>query len=256
MVPPMSIAILVVAAGRGERLGHSMPKAFVPLAGKPILLHTLSVLNSVPEVDALLPVIASEDLDQYRTFDEEWSGLSKLCEPVFGGEERQDSVRAGLARLADDVEIVLVHDAARPLVLAEEVSRLIAKIRTSGAAILASPVRDTVKHVAAGVIQATPERGELFAAQTPQGFRRALLEEAMQKATDEGFLGTDDAQLVERIEVERIAGGDRQRAVVLPKRKKGLAMDESRGEFVQQRQVEFSIGQIDEIDADLLAQRF
>lgn len=194
----MSVAILIVAAGRGERLGYSVPKAFVPLAGKPILAHTLAVLQSVPEVDALVPVIAEQDLAQYESLQANWCALSKLRAPVFGGAERQDSVRAGLASLGPEFSIVLVHDAARPLVQVAEVSKLIAVVREQGAAILATPLRDTVKRVQGGVIVETPPRTELVAAQTPQGFRRALLEEAMRKASAAGFLGTDDAQIVER----------------------------------------------------------
>lgn len=199
----MSVAILIVAAGRGERLGYSTPKAFVPLVEKPLLLHTLAALQSVPEVDALVPVIAKSDLALYARlqseFPEAWSRLTKLRAPVFGGAERQDSVRAGLASLGREVSIVLVHDAARPLVQPSDVSKLIATVREQGAAILATPLRDTVKRVQGTSIIETPSRAELYAAQTPQGFQRALFDEAMMQAERESFLGTDDAQLVERL---------------------------------------------------------
>ncbi len=234
----MSVAILIVAAGRGERLGYSVPKAFVPLAGKPLLLHTLESLHEVPEVDALIPVIAKQDIAHYEAlcsrisgeaFTEERKGstadaarLPKLCAPVFGGAERQDSVRAGLASLGPEVSIVLVHDAARPLVQPADVSKLIAVVREHGAAILATPLRDTVKRVCGSAIVETPPRHELYAAQTPQGFQRALFEEAMAQATREGFLGTDDAQLVERlpttksVKVQVVEGSAENIKITLP----------------------------------------
>lgn len=206
----MSVAILIVAAGRGERLGYSTPKAFVPLVEKPLLLHTLAALQSVPEVDALVPVIAASDLAHYARlqseFADDWSRLTKLRAPVVGGAERQDSVRAGLASLDRNVSIVLVHDAARPLVRPGDVSKLIATVREQGAAILATPLRDTVKRVQGTSIIETPPRAELYAAQTPQGFQRALFDEAMMQAERESFLGTDDAQLVERLSTRKGVG--------------------------------------------------
>jgi 2-C-methyl-D-erythritol 4-phosphate cytidylyltransferase len=197
----MSVAALVVAAGRGERLGHALPKAFAPLAGRPLLLRALEAMAAVAAIDLVVPVVSAADRPSWRALEPELSGIAKLAPAVDGGAERQDSVRAGVEALPDDVSLVAIHDAARPLVRPEAVERVIAAARREGAAILALPVRDTVKRVQGGRILETPARSELWAAQTPQVFRIALLREALAKARAEGFVGTDDAQIVERLGV-------------------------------------------------------
>jgi 2-C-methyl-D-erythritol 4-phosphate cytidylyltransferase len=205
----MHVAALVVAAGRGERLGHELPKAFVPLAGRALLLHALEALAAAQSVACIVPVLAAADRERWRALEPAWSRIRGLAPAVDGGAERQDSVRAGLEALPGDVDWVAVHDAARPLVRPEAVERVIAAAQAEGAAILAQPVRDTIKRVGAGWILETPKRSELWAAQTPQVFRTALLREALAKARAEGFRGTDDAQLVERLGVRvRVVEGD------------------------------------------------
>jgi 2-C-methyl-D-erythritol 4-phosphate cytidylyltransferase len=195
----MRTAALVLAAGRGERLGHALPKGFVPLAGRPLLLHALARMEAVAEVERVVPVLPEGALAHYRAALAVAGPLHKLAEPVAGGRERQDSMRAGLAALPEGVEWVAIHDAARPLVSADAVRRVIAAARETGAAILALPVRDTIKRVQGGRIVETPPRAECWAAQTPQVFRVEILREALAKADAEGRLGTDDAQLVEAL---------------------------------------------------------
>ncbi len=196
----MSVAALVLAAGSGERLGHPLPKAFVPIGGKPLLLYSLETLASVQEIDCVVPVIAGVDLDRFRALD--LAGLPKLAAPVIGGAERQDSVAAGLAALSnhpfsneDEDSLVAIHDASRPWVRPAAVSRVVEVARRDGAAILAVPVADTIKRVSDGRVIATPDRAECWAAQTPQVFRLSLLREALARA--DGRVATDDAQLVE-----------------------------------------------------------
>lgn len=198
----MSVAALVLAAGRGERLGATVPKAFVLLAGRPLLVHALEALAASESLDRLLPVVSRADLGRCSALIDSLDGLDGLMSPVVGGAERQDSMRAGLAALPEDVEWVAVHDAARPLVLPGDVDRVVAAAREHGAAILGLPVRDTIKRVRDGRIRETPPRAECYAAQTPQVFRVELLREAIEKAASEGFCGTDDAELVERLGVE------------------------------------------------------
>ena len=193
----MSVAALVLAAGRGERLGGGTPKAFVPLAGRPLLWHALAAMAAAPAIERVVPVIARADLPRWERLGPELAGFAKLAAPVFGGAERQDSVREGLAALAPEIQWVAVHDAARPFVRAAAVARVVEAARASGAAILAVPATDTIKRVRAGRVLETPPRSELWAAQTPQVFRTQLLREALAKATAEGRLATDDAQLVE-----------------------------------------------------------
>jgi 2-C-methyl-D-erythritol 4-phosphate cytidylyltransferase len=197
----MSVVALLLAAGRGERLGHELPKAFVPLAGRPLLLHALEALASAPEVDVVIPVVAAAELPRLQALLAEWGPRPKLAAAVYGGAERQDSVRAGMEALPPQASFVAVHDAARALLQPAAVSRVVAAARRSGAAILAVPVRDTIKRVSAGRIVETPVRSECWAAQTPQVFRTEILREALAKAAAERYLGTDDAELVERLGV-------------------------------------------------------
>jgi 2-C-methyl-D-erythritol 4-phosphate cytidylyltransferase len=198
----MRTAALVLAAGRGERLGHAVPKGFVPLAGRPLLLHALAVMEAVAEIERVVAVVPEGALERYREAVAGAGGaLRKLADPVAGGRERQDSMRAGLAALPAGIELVAVHDAARPLVTPGAVRRVIAAARESGAAILAVPVRDTIKRVRGGRILETPVRAECWAAQTPQVFRVEILREALAKADAEGRLGTDEAELVEALGV-------------------------------------------------------
>jgi 2-C-methyl-D-erythritol 4-phosphate cytidylyltransferase len=205
----MRTVALVLAAGRGERLGHRLPKGFVPLSGRPLLLHALAVLDAAPEVERVVAVIPADAFDRYRQAIAGAGALGKLAPPVAGGRERQDSVRAGLAALPPGAQLVLVHDAARPCLRGDAVRRVIEAARATGAAILAAPVRDTIKRVVDGRVAGTPPRAECWAAQTPQVFRVEILREALAKAEADGVLGTDDAQLVEALGVEvRVVPGD------------------------------------------------
>jgi 2-C-methyl-D-erythritol 4-phosphate cytidylyltransferase len=205
----MTVAALVLAAGRGARLGRAVPKAFLPLAGKPLVVRALEAIAASPEIDQVTPVVAPADLPRFAALEPLLRALPKLTDPVTGGAERQDSVGRGLASLAGDVGWVAVHDAARPLVEPAAVSRVVCAAREHGAALLAVPVRDTIKRVAAGVVVETPARDTCWAAQTPQVFRAELLREALAKAEAEGTLATDDAQLVERLGVRvQVVRGD------------------------------------------------
>jgi len=205
----MRVAALVLGAGRGERLGEDVPKAFVPLCGKPLLVRALAALAAAPEIDVVVPVIGRDDLSRMEALESELASIPGLLPPVIGGAERQDSMTAGLAALPADVDFVAVHDAARPLVAAEAISRVVDAARSSGAAILVVPVRDTIKRVREGRIVETPDRSECYAAQTPQVFRVEVLREALEKAAAEGFIGTDDAEIVERIGVPvTVVSGD------------------------------------------------
>jgi 2-C-methyl-D-erythritol 4-phosphate cytidylyltransferase len=203
----MRVAALVLGAGRGERLRHDLPKAFVPLAGRPLILHALSALAAPDAIECVLPVVAEEDLERFRALGE--PPTPKVLAPVVGGRERQDSVRAGLAALPPGIDLVAVHDAARPAVRPDAVSRVVALAAREGAAILAVPVRDTIKRVRGGRVVETPPRDECWAAQTPQVFRVEILREALAKAAAEGRSGTDCAQLVEALGVAvHVARGD------------------------------------------------
>jgi len=208
MLRAMRVAALVVGAGRGERLAREEPKAFVLLAGRPLIAHAIETLASVAAIERVIPVVPPDWCGEVAVRLGALARHPKLAAPVPGGATRQDSVRAGLAALGDDVALVAVHDAARPLLRAQDAARVVAAATKTGAAILAVPVRDTIKQARAGAVVATPPRDELFAAQTPQVFRREWLQEALAKAAAEGRLGTDCAELVEAlgVRVELVEG--------------------------------------------------
>ncbi len=189
--------VVIVAAGRGTRMGTKESKQYLQLADKPILVHTLELFQSLDEVEQMVLVVGEADVERCRAWGEQYS-ITKLIAVAEGGRERQDSVLCGLKRLSTDW--VMVHDGVRPLVTAAEVRVCCAAAVRSGAAVLAVPVKDTIKQVSeAGVITATPDRRSLWAIQTPQAFRRVLLLEAHEQAAAEGFVGTDDAMVVERL---------------------------------------------------------
>jgi len=209
MLAAMRVTALVLGAGRGERLGCAQPKAFVPVAGRPLLAHALEALIACERVDWVIPVVPASALAQSAALLAAFDARGKLGAAVAGGAERQDSVAAGLEALPPDTDLVAVHDAARPLVRAGDVARVIEAAREAGAAILAVPARDTIKRVRDGWILETPLRDECWTAQTPQVFRVELLREALAKAVAAQRIGTDCAQLVEALGVRvRVVAGD------------------------------------------------
>lgn len=192
---PGGVVAIIVAAGRGERLGGETPKALVDLAGRSMLRRSAEALSACAEVNALV-VVAPGGFE--RIAGDEVFGTGKLRAVVKGGATRQDSVRAGLARTTDRDTVVLVHDAARPFLDADLVARVLEGVRTHGAAIPVAPVVDTIKRVKAGRIGATVDRETLGAAQTPQGFNRKTLLAAYARAARAGVALTDEAMAMER----------------------------------------------------------
>ena len=208
----MKIVALLVAAGRGQRFGGEVPKQLMPLLGRPVLRHAAEALLREGGIDAIQPVCApGEEAALAALLD----GLP-ILPPVAGGATRQESVRRGLEALAaDPPDIVLVHDAARPVVPAGTVPALLAALGTVPGAIPAMPVSDTLKRGAEGLIAETVPRAGLFRAQTPQGFRFAPLLAAHGAATTEA---TDDAQLLEAagLPVALVAGHESNVKITWP----------------------------------------
>lgn len=193
---PRSVGVVLVAAGSGSRLGADRPKAFVELAGEPLLQHALDAILAAGATS--LAVVAPPELVTEAQEIVDLVNACGCCAParvVPGGAERSDSVRAGLAALPDDVEIILVHDSARCLTPWTVFERVIAAVAAGAAgAVPGIPVVDTVKTVdASGVITGTPERSSLRAIQTPQGFAADVLRDAYAGEVR----ATDDAALVE-----------------------------------------------------------
>jgi 2-C-methyl-D-erythritol 4-phosphate cytidylyltransferase len=187
---------LIVAAGRGHRLGGPIPKQYRELAGMPILRHTIQLYLAHPEIDAVQVLIHPSDQALY---DAATAGLA-LRPALFGGAARQDSVRLGLEGIADlNPAHVLIHDAVRPFVAPETISAVLAALAHHPGAIAAVPLADTLKRGADGLVTGTIDRANLFRAQTPQGFRYAdILRAHRQAATNvTGVELTDDAMVAE-----------------------------------------------------------
>ena len=193
------VSVIFPAAGAGRRMKADRNKVLLELSGVPILLRTLRRFSAVPAVAELIVVVAKDEIAFVEGMLEKAQGLKPWC-VVQGGAERQYSITNGMAHLAADADIVLVHDAARPLVSLAAIEAVIFAAREKGAAIAAVRAKNTIKVVGEdGRVEATPSRASLWEVQTPQGFRREILERAYEKAAQDGFLGTDDASLVERI---------------------------------------------------------
>ncbi|MBP0124310.1 MAG: 2-C-methyl-D-erythritol 4-phosphate cytidylyltransferase [Nitrospira sp.] len=194
------VIALVPAAGRGLRMGGSIPKQFLALGGEPLIIQSLLALQAATVVDQIILAVPPADIDYCQREIVAKHRFTKVTKVVAGGAERQDSVRQALAEVPSDTEIVLVHDAVRPFLTQGMIVEVVAAARKSGAAIVAIPMRDTVKQVGPdGMIERTVDRALLWLAQTPQAFRRDWIEEAHRKAQAEGVRATDDAFLVERL---------------------------------------------------------
>lgn len=179
-------------------MGGSVPKQFLSIGGQPLVVHSLRILQASPVIDAIVLAVPQADIAYCRSDIVEAHRFSKVTDVVAGGQERQDSVRNALAVIGEQVEIVVVHDAVRPFLTERMVEDVVAAAMAKGAAIVALPMRDTVKQVGADhVIERTVDRGPLWLAQTPQAFRRDWLEEAHRKAQIDGIAATDDAFLLE-----------------------------------------------------------
>jgi 2-C-methyl-D-erythritol 4-phosphate cytidylyltransferase len=197
-------------------MGASRPKAFLELAGQSLLLRSALVFEAVEDVGQIVAVVPAGEEPLARAM---LSSVSKLSAVVRGGERRQDSVQAGLQAAPEGFDgVVLVHDAARPLVDGALVAEVIRSAAAIGAAVPVLPVVDTVKRLRDGRVVETIDRSELGAAQTPQGFRRAVLERAYEAAFTAGLTVTDEAMAVERTggAVAAVPGSPRNRKLTTP----------------------------------------
>lgn len=205
----LTASAIIVAAGSGVRLGSGLPKAFVLIGGRTMLsysLRTVAQVGSIGEVVITVP----EGFESAARAEATAAGLGIAVKITPGGVERQDSVRIALGLTSSESELVIVHDAARPLASPEIFKACLSAAARTGGAIAAIPVADTLKRVAEGgsAIAATVARAGLWQAQTPQAFRRAALLLAHQRAVDNRVVATDDADLVERtgVRVEVVEG--------------------------------------------------
>jgi 2-C-methyl-D-erythritol 4-phosphate cytidylyltransferase len=193
----MSVWAVLVAAGRGERLGEDKPKAFVRLGDLPLLAEPLRRLDESEWIDEIV-VVAPPEWEEPAILLAEELGASKVSACVTGGATRTESVRAGVAEVPDGAAVILVHDAARPLVHDEVIARVIGALGEGfDGAVPGLPVSDTVKRVRDGVVAETLARDELVTVQTPQGFVAPVLRAALDGASNSLLQATDCAALVE-----------------------------------------------------------
>lgn len=194
----MSISTaVIVAAGKGRRMGTEISKQFLPLCGKEILAHTVEKFEKAACIRDIILVTGGDALQDVRQMAQEY-GWKKIISVTEGGRERQDSVFLGLQQVPQDTEIVLIHDGVRPFVTEEILERSIAAAKETGGCVAGVPAKDTIKVCdAEGFAIATPDRSTLRQIQTPQTFRRKEILAAYEKAKADGFLGTDDASVLE-----------------------------------------------------------
>ena len=221
----MKVSVILPAAGLGTRMGRAVPekagtsrKQFMLLDGSPILLHTIRKFVSSPSVSEIVVALRAEDMEWVRDLLEQET-FAKPVRLVEGGDSRQASVENALATLAPETELVSVHDAVRPFIEHSVLEKVFAEAQETGAAIVGIVPVDTVKQVHRNKIRQTIPRERLILAQTPQVFRFDLLQQAFAKAREDGFAGTDESSLVERleqVEVSVIPGSDRNIKITKP----------------------------------------
>ncbi|MGH7790152.1 MAG: 2-C-methyl-D-erythritol 4-phosphate cytidylyltransferase [Candidatus Binatia bacterium] len=214
----MITAAILVAGGPGTRLGAGIAKAFVELAGTPLVVHALRVLCSAESIARVVLVVPDAARSRASAALAQHGPWRCPVTVVAGGVQRQDSVRQGLAAIGD-ADLVAIHDAARPLVSRAVIEAVIAAAAAHGAAIAATPAIDTIKLVHAdGWIESTPARQHLWLAQTPQVFRSALIRRAHAAPFDGDATATDDAMLVERLgeKVYVVPGNPENRKITTP----------------------------------------
>src|SRR6476646_862323 len=224
----MKVAVILPAAGLGTRMGKSTAekagtsrKQFMLLEGSPILMHTVRKFVASDRVGVVVVAVRAEDTEWVREMlaEEFESGRVRVVE---GGNSRQESVENALRSLGPEYELVAVHDAVRPFIDLETIHKVFDEAAETGAAIVAVPAVDTVKQVIRGTthvrIRATLPREKLVMAQTPQVFRYELITRAFASARGDGFTGTDESSLVERldIEVSVVPGSDRNIKITKP----------------------------------------
>lgn len=211
------VVALIPAAGAGVRMGGHTPKQFLSLEGVPIFVHTLRKFAASPTIDEIYLVLRAEDLDRaQRDIDREH--LGKQVRLLTGGASRQETVARALAEVPDTTEVVVVHDAVRPFIELGVIERVVEEARQHGAVILGIPSVDTVKQVERRLVLGTLPRERVVLAQTPQAFRYTLLREAVDLALRDGFQGTDESSLVERLghTVMVVMGSDRNIKITKP----------------------------------------
>ncbi|MBY0149368.1 2-C-methyl-D-erythritol 4-phosphate cytidylyltransferase [Neobacillus niacini] len=193
----MAYQVIIPAAGQGKRMGAGKNKLLLELNNIPVLIHTLKVFEEDELCEGIILAIHPQDEEEFILLLKKHN-VKKVLDLVPGGKERQDSIYNALKTVKTE-GIILVHDAARPFIQKDQIHRLLDTAQKTDAAIIGVPAKDTMKTVRDNVVKATVERSSLWVVQTPQAFRFSLLYRAYEQAAKDGFVGTDDSSLVERI---------------------------------------------------------
>ncbi|MGD0923058.1 MAG: 2-C-methyl-D-erythritol 4-phosphate cytidylyltransferase, partial [Terriglobia bacterium] len=213
----MSVLAIIPAAGTGVRMGGATPKQFLSLEGVPIFVHTLRKFVAADAIDEIILALRPEDMERTQA-DVDREHFAKPVRLVCGGDTRQETVARALAEASPATELVVVHDAVRPFIEGEMIQRVVEAARKDGAVILGIPSVDTVKQVERYSILGTIPRERIVLAQTPQAFRYSIIQEAFARAAEDGFNGTDESSLVERLgtTVTVLMGSDRNIKITKP----------------------------------------
>jgi len=213
----MKVLAIIPAAGTGVRMGGGTPKQFLSLEGVPIFIHTLRKFAASNVIDGIFLALRPEDMERARK-DIDRERFSKPVRLVAGGAFRQETVGRALAEAPATTEMVVIHDAVRPFVELDLIQRVVEAARQHGAAVLGIPSVDTVKQVEQQFIRGTIPRERIVLAQTPQAFRFNLIREAFARAEADGFYGSDESSLVERLDhtVTVLMGSDRNIKITKP----------------------------------------
>jgi len=199
----MKVVALIPAAGRGSRMGARQKKPYLSLGGKPILAYTLSEFEKCSLIDETILIVSESEIEYSRISIVEAFKFKKVSKIIAGGLKRQDSVWEGLKALKNDYELVMVHDGVRPFVSQEILEKSIYETLNCEATVVAVPVKDTIKIVSEqGEVLETIDRSKVRVIQTPQTFTHDILKRAYEKAIKDGFYGTDDASLVEKLGIK------------------------------------------------------
>jgi 2-C-methyl-D-erythritol 4-phosphate cytidylyltransferase len=215
----MKTSVIIAAGGKGERFGSDMPKQFVELKGKPIIVRTIELFDDIKEIDSIVIAVHSEWFSFTKELIEKFN-LTKVKEVVVGGKERQDSIYNALhSKSIEDAEIVLIHDAIRPFLSKTLIGKILDATEENGAVVLGITPKDPVKEVNnKNQILKTLQRGKLSITQTPQSFWKEIILEAYNKARDVNYIGSDSSQLVEFLgyKVTVVEGEDNNIKVTTP----------------------------------------
>lgn len=192
------VSAVILAGGSGSRVGAGQTKQMLEVCGKPLIVHTLLAFEASEYIDEIVVVAKEDEISTYEAFKAEY-GLSKLTRTVVGGKTRQESAKNGFDAISEKADYVAIHDGARALITPAQIKEVVLSAYAHGAAIAACRATDTIKYAEGVVIGETLPRENIWLAQTPQVFRDEIYRAAAYMAVKDGFVGTDDASLVEHI---------------------------------------------------------